>query len=158
MIRRYWKNLRPTSLPRAIEACIDFARENKNASVDRIADWMGLNSKFTLYKWIANGRIPAVEIPAFEHACGCTYITDYLGHAAHKLLIDIPTGRGNTDDVAALQSACAEAVSSISRFHRGQANAEQTLGRIRDAMSHLAFHHVDVEKAQQPELEFAADE
>ncbi len=154
MNRRYWKNLKPNSLRAAIEACVNFAREAHNLSVDRIADRMAMNSKFTLYKWMENGRMPAIEIPAFEHACGVNYVTRYLGHTAHLLVFDMPSGRGRSEDVNALQAACAEAVTSILRFQSGQVEASKALGQIELAMSHLAFHHADVEKSHQPEFEF----
>ena len=38
MNKRRWKNLHPTSLRSALEACKDFARESANLSVERIAE------------------------------------------------------------------------------------------------------------------------
>jgi hypothetical protein len=88
---RNWKRVAPTTLSNAIELCIEFAKEKHNRSVDRIAELIGLANKYTLYKWIESGKLPAISIRPFEHACGCDFVTRYLAHSAHKLLIDIPS-------------------------------------------------------------------
>ena len=59
MRRRNWKRVNPTSLRHAMELCLDYGREKRNLSVDRVADLMGMPSKYTLYKWLENGRMPA---------------------------------------------------------------------------------------------------
>ncbi|MCU8084256.1 hypothetical protein [Shewanella sp. SM23] len=67
-MRRNWEKVRANNLRHLMALCLEFAREKQNLSVDRVADLMGLPSKWTLYKWLENGRIPAVLIRPFEHA------------------------------------------------------------------------------------------
>ncbi|HGM5017881.1 TPA: hypothetical protein ACKPYW_002282 [Pseudomonas aeruginosa] len=60
MKRRNWKNAQPTNLRQALEWCKDHGRERRRLSVERIAEQMGLPDHSALYKWLANGRMPAV--------------------------------------------------------------------------------------------------
>ncbi|WP_216820105.1 hypothetical protein, partial [Zoogloea sp. LCSB751] len=80
-------------------------------SVDRVADLMGLPSKWTLYKWLENGRIPAVLIRPFEHACGADYMTLYIAASSNRLVVDIPSGRKATNaEVNELQCSFSDAM------------------------------------------------
>lgn len=154
MSQRNWKRVRATSFRQAIELCKDHAREVRRIKVERIAELMGLPDHFALYKWIQTGRIPGILIRPFEHACGCTFITDFLGASAHKLVIDIPTGkRANDIDIAELQARLSEAMSSLIRFYQGGANAEETEATLTGVMADLAFHRENVHRAAQPELQ-----
>lgn len=155
MRRRNWKAFRPTSLCEAIEACTQFALERHNRSIDRIADLMGIASKWTLYKYIQSGGMPARLIPAFEHACGCRFVTAYLGAAAGKLLIDFPTGRTpKAEDIQTVQAACNDAIGALLAFARQDADADSTLEALRHALQLLAHEHANVERHLQPELGF----
>lgn len=157
MARHNWKRFRPTSLRDAIEGCVKFANDRHNRSVEQIAERCGIASKFTLYKYIESGKLPAILIRPFECACGCEFVTAYLAHSAHKLIIDIPTGRKASEvDVLAVQRACNEAVNALAEFVSGKAEAPEVLASINDGLEHLAFHRTNVEKAAQPELEFGA--
>src|SRR5690606_16217359 len=75
MKSRRWKSVQPTSLQHAMELCKAYALEKHNLSEQRIAERMGEENQWTLYKWISTGRIPAVKIPAYEAACGCNFVT-----------------------------------------------------------------------------------
>lgn len=153
MNRRHWNRFQPSSLQAAIEACIDYAREKHNLSVDSIADRMGLVSKWAVYKWVESASIPARMICAFEHACGATYVTRYLAASAHQLLVPMPTGRTATaSDVNALQGACTEAVQALIEFNNGKRSADETLAAITTAMTQLASERGHVERHHQPEL------
>lgn len=154
MPKRNWKTFRPTSLQDAIEGCIEFARERQNLSVDRIADLMQLPSKWTLYKWMEAASLPVRAIPAFEHACGCSYVTAYLAASAHKLLLDLPHGRiPKPGDIALLQAACADAVQALIGFAAGERSADDTQSHLTRALERLAFEREQVARALQPELE-----
>jgi hypothetical protein len=154
MRKRNWKTYRPISLSDAIEACLEYAREKHNRSVDRIADLMGLPSKWVVYKWVESGAMPVRLVPAFEHAAGCTFVTAWLAGAAHRFLIEIPTGRDRSaSDVHALQEACNAAVGAVLAFHGGTADAAQTLGALTAAIESLAFERANVERHHQPELD-----
>ncbi|SFT99980.1 hypothetical protein [Halomonas saccharevitans] len=126
-------------------------------SVDRVADLMGLTSKWALYKWMESGRMPAILIRPFEQACGIDLVTRYIGHSGHKLLVDIPTGkRASGTDINALQASFAEAVGLLLSYYDGQTEAEDTLGALYTTMEHLAWHQGTIERHRQPQLDFGA--
>lgn len=153
MKRRDWKRLRPTNFSHAMELCLDHARAAHNRSVDRVAELMGLPNKWVIYKWMESGRMPGNLIPAFENVCGIGYVTQWLAQAAHKLLIDIPTGRNATaKDIHELQAVAHDAVGLLIRFYQSQASADETLAALNDLMRDLAWHRINVEKFAQPEL------
>lgn len=154
MAKRNWKAFRPNSLVAAIEGCIDYARDTHNLSVDRIADVMGLASKWTLYKWVANGAMPANAIAGFELACGCHFVTSYMSARAGKLVIDFPRGRlvGETD-IHETQQICHGAIGALMAFREGKQTADETLAALRGAIERLSYEHAQVIRHQQPELE-----
>lgn len=150
-----WKNRQPASLRQSMEWCIEYGRVRHNRSVDRIADLMGLSNKWVIYKWLENGRLPTVLIRPFENACGIDYVTRYIGHSGHKLLIDIPTGKRASDkDINSLQSAFADSVSLLLQFYEGQADADETLAALTTTMENLAWHQGTVKRHRQPEFDF----
>lgn len=153
MAPRSWKKIQPNSLRHAMELCLEHARVKRNLSVDRIADNMGLASKWTLYKWLENGRMPAILIRPFEHACGIEFMTQYLATSGHKLVIAIPAGRkANSTDVNELQGTFSEAMAHLIRFYQGKSEAEETLGSLTQIMSDIAWHRENVSKTLTPEL------
>lgn len=154
MAKRNWKAFRPNSLLAALEGCVDFAREKHNRSVDRIADLMGLPSKWTLYKWLSNGAMPANMLAPFEHACGCNYATAYLTVATGRLVIAFPTGRLiGTGDIQETQQICHSAVGALLAFSEGKQSAEDTKAALLSAIERLAYEHAHVTRHQQPELD-----
>lgn len=159
MNRRNWKRLHPTSLSHAMELCIEFARARHNRSVDRIADLMGQNNKWSIYKWIEGGNIPAKLIRPFEHACGCTFVTQYLAHSAHKLLIDIPPGRATHEgDLIGTHKLFSSAMTLLADFYAGKSDADETRGALTELMEDAAWHRGNVEKHLQPEFDFNEEE
>jgi hypothetical protein len=152
---RNWKRVNATSLSNALELCIEFAREKHNRSVATLAELIGLDNKFTLYKWIATGKLPAISIRPFEHACGCDFVTRYLAHSATKLLIDIPVGQvAGVEDLQRLTGSCNVAVGKLIEFYRGEITPEEVAATITIAMEDLAWHRVNVAKGPAPELDF----
>lgn len=153
MSRRNWKKVRANNLRHAMELCLEFAREKQNLSVDRVADLMGLPSKWTLYKWLENGRIPAVLIRPFEHACGADYMTLYIAASSNRLVVDIPSGRKATNaEVNELQGSFSDAMGLLIRFYQGQSAAEDTITALNHVMGGIAWHSENVSKSQTPEL------
>lgn len=149
-----WKTRRPSSLRHALEMCKDYAKAKRNLSVERIAELMGLPDHWALYKWLQNGRMPAVLIPAYEAACGCQFVTHWLASSGGKVMIDIPTGRKATaTDVQQLQEALHAAAGAIINFYKGEADTAETLAAIRVGMEGLAWHHGNVGQSAQPQLE-----
>lgn len=155
MARRDWKRAQPASLRHAMELCIEHARERRNLSVDRIADLMGLPSKWAIYKWMDSCRLPALLIRPFETACGADYVTRYLAHSAHKLVIDIPSGRrATTQDLNELQAGFSEVITLLLSFYQHERDVESAIGALTHLMEGLAWHRGNVERHRQPELEF----
>jgi hypothetical protein len=154
MTAKNWKRLHPTSLIHALRISKDYAREVNHRSVERIADLMAVTPDL-LYKWLANGRMPAVLIPTFEHACGIDFVSRWLALSAGKLVVEIPTGRDLKEcDLHQLQELLHAAVGKLMEFADGRGEAVPTLGALDSAMSGLAFHRGNVAKHAQPELEF----
>ena len=148
-----WKNRQPASLQQAMEWCISYARVKHNRSVAHIADLMGQSNKWVIYKWLENGRLPAILIRSFESACGVDYLTRYIGHSAHKLLIAIPSGKKATSkDINQMQSTFSETVALLLKFHEGEADCEAVLASIYLLMEQLAWHRGTLEKHRQPDL------
>jgi hypothetical protein len=151
---RNWKKLQPTSLRHAMELCKDHAREKRNYSVERIAEEMGQEDHWTLYKWFQSGRIPAVLIPAFEAACGIDFVSRWLATRGGKLVIEMPTGRSvKSADVNTLQQVLHTAVGSLMAFYDDKKEAAETLADITNALESLAWHKGNVEQHSQPQLE-----
>ncbi len=150
-----WKKKQARSLRYSMELCLEHARVTKNLSVEKIADLMGLSSRYTLYKWLENGRMPISLVRPFEFTCGVEYLTSYLCHSAFKLMIDMPTGKRVSDtDINAVQSTFVESMGVLIDFYAGNVDADETKAALSEIMEKLAWHRVNVEKAQQPEFEF----
>lgn len=159
MKRRNWKKVYPSTLRQAFELCLAHAKEKENLSIERVADRMGIESHWTLYKWLENGRMPAVQIRAFEHACGIDLVTQFFATSAHRLLIEIPRGAlASEEDLLAMQGRLNDCVQSLVKFYKGDLPAEVTLESITAAMTDLAGHRSNVVKAMQPEIDLFGGE
>lgn len=143
-----------SSLRDAMDLCLAHALEKHHRSVDRVADLMGLSSKWTLYKWMESARLPANLIPVFEHACGAHFVTAYLGQAAHKLVVDMPAGKAvKAQEINTLQGSFTHAVGLLIQFYQGQAQADETVQALTEVMGALAWQRENVAKTQAPELD-----
>lgn len=142
----------PSNLSDALHACLDHALRKTNRSPKRIADLMGVKLD-TLYKWLAEDRIPVNMIGPFEHACGATHLTEYLCAQAHLLAIEMPRGRKvQAGDVMELQRHFAESIALLIAFYRGQADQEETVSSLHGLLNQVAWHKANVERASTPEL------
>lgn len=151
--KRNWKQLRAVSMRHAMELCVQHAREVKHLSVEQIADLMGEASHFTLYKWLESGRMPAIQIRAFEHACGTDFITRYLAHSAGHLLVKMPSGRKvEHRELNELNMATNAAINELYKFYAGDIEAEQVITALTTLLEDLAHQRGNVEKYRQPEL------
>ncbi|MDZ7655593.1 MAG: hypothetical protein U0997_06580 [Sulfurimicrobium sp.] len=159
MNRRNWKKVNPRSLREAMELCKDHAQAVHHRSVERIAELAGEESQWTVYGWLRDGSIPGKKIMAFQHACGCDFITRWLSHSAGKLLIDMPHGRQiDAEDVHQLQGVLNAAVGALLGFASGGLDADQVGSELNAAMEALAWHRENVSKTRQPEFEFGGDQ
>lgn len=157
-MKRNWKAIQPNSLIDALRLAKDFARERHNLSVERIADLMAV-THHDLYKWLANGRMPSILIPAYEMACGCHFVSQWLALSAGKLVIDMPRGRASTaKDIHALQATLNQAIGQILAFAEQKTDVDTALGAIHGGMAGLAWHKSNIEKHNQPELALGEEE
>lgn len=158
MIRRDWKHLRATSLVHALRLCKEYAQAKQQLSVERIADRMGATHD-SLYKWLGTGRMPAILVPAFEHACGCHYASDFLAATPGRMVIDMPNGRkASKTELLDMNSSWAEALQLMTAFYADPTavDAEKTLAALHQHMEQVAFHHANVARYATPQLEFEA--
>lgn len=155
---RFWKYRVPASLKTALDECLSFATEAHNRSVDRVAELMGLDSKWVLYKWIGETRMPINMLAPFEHACGIDLVSRYMAAATGKLVIPLACGKTSTAaDINHLQSDATDAIRALLEFYAGRGTAEATQAAILTAMQDLGWHHANVGKHNQPELDFDHD-
>ena len=138
-----------------MELSLEFARERHNRSVERVADSMGAASHWVVYKWMESARLPAVLIRPFETACGIDFVTRYLAISGHRLVIDIPTGRNATgQETQELQEVLTAAVGLLLKFYGKRADREETAAALMEAIEALAWHHGNVQRNDEPELDF----
>ena len=155
MTRKNWKKAQPRSLREALELCKDYAISVHHRSVERIAELAGEESHWTVYGWLRDGSIPGKKIVAYQHACGCDYITRYLAHSAGRMLIEMPVGKlARSEDVHELQATLNAAVGALLGFAAGHLDADQVGAELNTALESLAWHRENVNKVSQPELEF----
>lgn len=100
--------------------------------------------------------MPSNLIRPFEHACGIELMTQYIATSAHKLLVNVPSGRASSaEDINELQASFSEAVSLLIGFYKTQNNSQlnTTLAALNSVMSEIAYHRENVSKVSSPELE-----
>lgn len=154
MTSQQWKRIQPPTLRDALKLCQQHGKERKSLGIERLAALMGLEDHWTLYKWIANGRMPALLIPAYEQACGINLVSRWLAASASKLLIDIPTGRtSNAQDIQSLQAVLHEATGALMAFYANDQEASATLAAIQSGLEELAWHRGNVHQHQHPQLD-----
>lgn len=148
-----WKRVQPHSLRHGSELCVRHAGDRMNRSVEQIAEIMAEASHFTLYKWLESGRMPALKIRAFEHACGADYMTQYLAHSAGYLLVKVPTGRqAEHRELNELSKFAHEVLGLLLEFYDSQEKPEEAVQAVTRLMEDLAFQRGNIEKFKQPEL------
>lgn len=152
-----WKRI-PTSLKGAFEQ--DKARgiRTRGLSVERHADLQAVSAS-RLYKWMEDGDLPANRLAAWFHHTGGKAVIRYLCAQAGGLFVPVPTGRRPSPiEMAELQQVLAGTTGALLRFYAGQADAGETLGEVQQAMEAPAWHRGNVEKHDQPELDFEQEE
>jgi hypothetical protein len=142
-----------------MQACLDHALSKHRRTLDHVAADMGLSNKWNLYKWVESGRIPAILIRPFEVACRTDFVTRYLAHASHHLIIDIPTGRmPSHSDLSVVQAATHDAMGALINFAAGKVLAEDVISTVNTALEQLAWHRENAARATQPELDLESGE
>ncbi|OOZ41634.1 hypothetical protein BOW53_02850 [Solemya pervernicosa gill symbiont] len=150
-----WRRLQPSNLREAFRLCKDYARQHHRRTVPAIAELID-ETEDTLYKWLSNGKMPASKIPAYEHACGIDYVTQYLALRGHKLLIDIPTGKAaEMMDLNELQLVISQGMTLLMQFYQDQADPEETAEALTKILGGVAYHRANV-ACDEPELDLFA--
>jgi hypothetical protein len=158
MARTHWKRKRATNMRHAMELCVAHARDVLNRSVEQIAELMGEASHWNLYKWMESGRMPAVKIRPFEHACGVDFITQYQAHSAGYLLVKVPTGRkAEHRDLHELSGFTHEVMGMLLDFYDSYEGAEEARLAVTALMEDLAHQRGNIDKHMQPELLLGED-
>ncbi len=153
MRKANWKRKRGTSMRGALELCIRYAKDVHNLSVERIAELMGMESHFTLYRWIESGRMPAVMIRSFENACQCDYVTRYIAHSANLVVFEFPTGRkAQHKELNELSIYAHQVIGKLIEFFDTAENEEPVIEAVTTLIEDLAHQRANVEKHHQPEL------
>jgi hypothetical protein len=151
---RFYNRKVPTSFTEALRMCKDYAKTNKNLSVERIADEMGLTA-VRLYQHLESGDMPFNRVRSFQRACGCNYVTQYMAHGDDCVLIKIPNGKKMSDEqMLNINSSFHKALSHLTSFYQNAANPELVVAALTDHMATTAWHRANVEKHLQPELDF----
>lgn len=151
-----WKKVRATSLVDALRLCKDYALAVRRLSVRRIASDMG-KTEDLLYKWLATGTMPAILVPTYELVCGCNYVTDWYASTADRLVVPMPKGRKATaQDLHQITAGCANAVQQLSAFYADPTSCDTAAlaDAIRQHLEEFAYHHNNVARYAEPELEF----
>lgn len=90
--KRNWKKQQPKSLAEAFELAAEFATEHGNPP-KRMAGLMGKEIG-SYYHWTTTAQaMPANRIAGFEHLAGCSFVSEWLANASHKLVVDMPCGK-----------------------------------------------------------------
>lgn len=151
----HWK---PRDLREALRAVKDHGRERHQLSAERLADLLDVTVD-TLYKWLADGRLPASKIVAFEHACGAHYVSEYLAGGAGRIVIRLPAGHpADAEELAGLQEHLAESLTLLIRCYRGRASIEETQRELTATLQAMAWHRANVAQLTQPGLDLGGDD
>lgn len=152
MTARLWKRVMARSLSHAFQLCKEYATTKQNMGIERIADRIG-SSPDTLYKYLADARMPAHKIVGFETACNALFVTQYLAHSHGCLLVKIPSGRAAEHiEINELQKFMNEVIGQLLDIAANKGDAEDAQEQIIALMQDLAFHKANIEKLKQPEL------
>jgi len=147
------KSRKPISLADAVDLDEEHAlnaRRRPRKAMEELMD----TSRSEYGRWINDLELPLGKLLQWSEFCGSTHVIEYLALASGKLVIDIPTGRKvAAADIHQLQSVLNDAVGQIIKFASGQEDAATALSAIHAGMAGLAWHKVNIEKHQQPELE-----
>lgn len=144
----------PSSLRAAFEADKAHALKHRRLNVERLAELLG-TTPATLYKWIETDTMPVRALIAWQHLAGATHVVRYLASREGAVVIAMPTGRAaSADDVHGLQATLNDAIGALLDYLAGSLDRDATLALLTAGLESLAWHRANVEKSDQPELEF----
>lgn len=121
----------------ALAACVEHARNTQFRTIADVADVIGA-SKDVTYKWVATARMPLVEIPAFERACGAVFVSQSLAVASGHLMVKAPTADGLSQlDFARVQCQVAKAMMDTAQALVDNSQAPQAIAAVSQAINSL---------------------
>lgn len=143
----------PTSLANAFELDKAHALVKHRRNIERLAELMTIKPA-TLYKYLEQDGMPVGHLIAWQHLTGSDAVVRYLAASAHKVVIDIPTGRKtDADDVHVLQATLNGAVGALLDFMKGELDRDTCMAKLGTGLESLAWHRENVRKNDQPELD-----
>lgn len=143
----------PTSLQNAFELDKAHALAKHRRNVERLAELMSTKPA-TLYKWLEQDGMPVTHLLAWQHLTGSDAVVRYLAASAHKVVIEIPTGRKtDAEDVHVLQATLNGAVGALLDFMKGDMDRDTCMAKLGTGLESLAWHRENVRKNDQPELD-----
>lgn len=124
----------------AIDACLAHAKTELFRGIADVADAMETKpTRDAVYKWVQSGRMPLVEVAAFERACGASSISRHLAAAGGNLLIKESVAAGLPQlDFARVQCQVAKAMFATASALVDPTQAQQAMQTLSQAMDGLA--------------------
>lgn len=153
MKRRNWNQLIPRSLTESLQLSKEFACATKQMSVPRIADRLGCSPDM-LYKHLGAASMPAYMLIPFMEACHRIYPLQYMAHSLNYLLVPMPRGRkAEHKTLIALSQFCNAVMGQMLALESGECRAQDVTDQLTLLMENLAYHRMEAQKHDQPELE-----
>lgn len=144
----------PSSLRVALEADKAHALKHRRLNIERIAELLN-TTPATLYKWIETESMPVRTLIAWQHITGANNVVRYLASREAAVVVQIPPGRQVTaEDIHELQTVLNAAPGALLDLKAGRIDRETCAGALTSGIESLAWHRANVEKSEQPELEF----
>lgn len=153
MSRKNWNQLIARSLTESLQLCKESAIANKQMSVPRIADRLGCSPDM-LYKHLGAASMPAYMLIPFMEACHRIYPLQYMAHSLNYLLVPMPRGRkAEHKALVQLNMFCTEVMGKLLALESGECTQQDVVDHLTLLMENLAYHRLEVQKLDQPELE-----
>lgn len=144
----------PSSLRAAFEADKAHALKHRRLNVERLAELLG-TTPATLYKWIETDSMPVRALIAWQHITGATHVVRYLASREGAVVVQIPPGRNVTaEDINELQTVLTAVPAALLDLKAGRIDRSACMAALTGGMESIAWHRANVERHEQPELEF----
>lgn len=145
----------PTSLRAAFELDKTHAERHRRLNIERLAELLSVTPAL-LYKWIETDSMPIRAVIAWQHLTGASHVVRYLASRIGAVVVQIPSGRPvSAEDIHDLQAVLNDAPGALLDLRGGRITRDDCVGALTSGIESLAWHRANVEKSEQPELEFA---
>lgn len=141
------KTCEPNDFVAAITACLENARTELLRNTGEVADAMAGPTRDAVYKWSQSGRMPIVEVPAFERACGAFFVSKQLAASSGHLIVKAPTEAGPGQlDFARLQFQVSKAMLACAAAHVAKSQEQEAARSITHAIEALVAMRTQLER------------